>query len=103
MSETISTITRSSFRVVRVAAMAAIVFASFSVCWLRVTAASHPRDRDWRMIGGSPGNLRYSGLDEINRANVAKLTVALSWSTVWVSVPMLATKSAAPLYTASIV
>jgi glucose dehydrogenase len=81
MSETISTITRSSFRVVRVAAMAAIVFASVSVCWLRVTAASHPRDRDWRMIGGSPGNLRYSGLDEINRTNVAKLTVAWTYDT----------------------
>jgi glucose dehydrogenase len=38
-------------------------------------------DRNWTTNGGSPGNLHYSDLDQINRGNVAKLTVAWTYDT----------------------
>ena len=39
------------------------------------------RYRDWNIYGGSPENIRYSALDQINRANVAELAVAWSFDT----------------------
>ena len=36
---------------------------------------------DWRTTGGAPGNTRYSPLDQINRGNVAQLTVAWTYHT----------------------
>jgi quinoprotein glucose dehydrogenase len=59
------------------------------VRWLIVTAGvaglvagcrSSHRD-DWPVTGGAPTNDRYSTLDQINRANVSKLTVAWTYHT----------------------
>ncbi len=36
---------------------------------------------DWRTTGGAPGNTRHSPLDQINRGNVAQLTVAWTYHT----------------------
>jgi quinoprotein glucose dehydrogenase len=51
---------------------------------LIITAALARHDvpaGDWRVTGGEPGNTRYSPLDQINRANVAKLRVAWTYRT----------------------
>jgi quinoprotein glucose dehydrogenase len=37
--------------------------------------------QDWPYYGGDQAGSRYSGLDQINRANVAKLKVAWEWKT----------------------
>src|SRR5579862_3548924 len=39
------------------------------------------RFRDWNIYGGSPENIRYSALDQINRGNVGKLAVAWTFDT----------------------
>ena len=39
------------------------------------------RYRDWNIYGGSPENIRYSALDQINRSNVAQLGVAWTFDT----------------------
>jgi glucose dehydrogenase len=59
----------------------AIAFASVYFFCVRVTARTNPTDRNWAMIGGSPANLHYSDLDQINRGNVANLTVAWTYDT----------------------
>lgn len=43
--------------------------------------ASQGPNSDWRATGGDPGNTRYSTLDQINRANVARLRVAWVYHT----------------------
>ena len=35
--------------------------------------------RDWKVVGGSPLNLHYSALDQINRSNVSQLKVAWTY------------------------
>ncbi len=42
---------------------------------------SPSRAQDWPVNGGAPGNAHYSPLAQINRANVAQLTVAWSFDT----------------------
>jgi len=45
-------------------------------------AACAPSHRDdWPVTGGAPSNDRYSTLDQINRANVSRLTVAWTYHT----------------------
>ena len=44
-------------------------------------AASDLGTVNWRVTGGSPGNPRYSALDQINRRNVAQLKVAWTYHT----------------------
>ena len=45
-------------------------------------AACGPSHRDdWPVTGGAPSNDRYSTLDQINRANVSRLTVAWTYHT----------------------
>jgi PQQ-dependent dehydrogenase (methanol/ethanol family) len=46
-----------------------------------VTAAIPPEDGQWKMATKDFANTRYSGLDEINTTNVAKLQVAWTFST----------------------
>src|SRR5260370_37836324 len=41
----------------------------------------YARYRDWRVYGGSPENIRYSKLDQINRDNVTRLQVAWTYDT----------------------
>ncbi len=43
--------------------------------------ASKPDYRDWKVYGGSPENIRYSKLDQINRDNVTRLQVAWTYDT----------------------
>ena len=38
-------------------------------------------EKDWPVVGGEPGNSRYSSLTQINRANVTNLTVAWTYHT----------------------
>src|SRR3954471_13340867 len=45
------------------------------------TAASPPEDGNWTMPGKDYASSRFSGLNEITPANVAKLQVALTFST----------------------
>ncbi|PYP14705.1 MAG: pyrrolo-quinoline quinone [Gemmatimonadetes bacterium] len=42
---------------------------------------SAPSPNDWRVTGGSPGNTRYSPLDQINTGNVAQLRVTWIYHT----------------------
>src|SRR4029077_7798690 len=51
-----------------------------------VTAASHghaadPPSGDWPVYGHDPGSARFSPLAQVNRDNVAKLTVAWTFHT----------------------
>ncbi|HEX6627874.1 MAG TPA: pyrroloquinoline quinone-dependent dehydrogenase [Gemmatimonadaceae bacterium] len=43
--------------------------------------SSSTNNADWRTTGGEPGNSRYSYLEQINRANVARLQVAWTYHT----------------------
>ncbi len=69
------------------AATAAIVRGqpvTFGTSAVRVTdrpapAGSPERMVEWSMVGGDPGNARYSPLTDINLANVNRLTVAWRW------------------------
>jgi len=61
------------------AALAVIAVPGALACSQR--AASDPGTVDWRVTGGSPGNPRYSALDQINRRNVAQLKVAWTYHT----------------------
>jgi len=42
---------------------------------------SAPSPNDWRVTGGSPGNTRYSPLDQINTGNVAQLRMTWIYHT----------------------
>jgi quinoprotein glucose dehydrogenase len=44
-------------------------------------AEGAPTHQDWRTHGGDPGHLQRSSLDQINRENVKKLTVAWTYRT----------------------
>jgi len=46
--------------------------------WVMAQQAVQPVGgyRDWRVYGGSPDHIQYSVLDQINRGNVGRLTVA---------------------------
>jgi quinoprotein glucose dehydrogenase len=48
---------------------------SLSVCALAL-CASQAQPQEWRYYGGSPGNLKYSPLDQIDTSNVKNLEVA---------------------------
>ena len=37
--------------------------------------------QEWQSVGGDPGGMKYSPLDQINRRNVAKLKVAWEFDT----------------------
>ena len=51
-------------------------------CALIVSAASNSSDyKGWRTYGGTPDQIRYSALDQINRSNVSKLAVAWMYDT----------------------
>src|SRR5262247_576279 len=39
------------------------------------------KDQDWLRVGGDDGGSRYSSLDQINRRNVSRLTIAWTWHT----------------------
>ena len=39
-------------------------------------------DGQWRHYGGDRGSTKYSGLDQIKRSNVTKLTEAWRWASV---------------------
>src|SRR5215472_3475614 len=41
----------------------------------------HGADADWLTVGGDKGNLRYSNLSQINRANVSQLQTAWTYHT----------------------
>jgi quinoprotein glucose dehydrogenase len=45
------------------------------------SASSVAADQDWPVYGGDPGGLKYSAVSDINRANVAQLTLAWQWQT----------------------
>jgi quinoprotein glucose dehydrogenase len=45
------------------------------------TAAQSPEASDWGYYGGDMFGQRYSSLDQINRANVRRLTVAWTYRT----------------------
>jgi len=49
----------------------------FSATFLGQTAT----DGNWPYYGGDPGGMRYSGLTQINRANVSKLKIAWTFHT----------------------
>lgn len=62
--------------------------ASTAVCALLLVAglptqgrADEPAGDDWRYVGGNAGGMRYSTLDQIDRANVAQLAPAWTFST----------------------
>src|SRR5437660_11762719 len=44
-----------------------------------VGQSSRAADQDWPVVGGDPGCLRYSSLDQINRRNVNTLRVAWTY------------------------
>ena len=48
---------------------------------LAETAQQVPAAEDWPVVGGDPHGTRYSSLDQINRENVAGLTVAWRYDT----------------------
>jgi quinoprotein glucose dehydrogenase len=58
---------------------------ALSVAALLIVTAADARyddpNSDWRVTGGEPGNSRYSPLDQINRSNVAQLTLAWTYHT----------------------
>lgn len=60
---------------------------STAILVLLAGAAEIPRHapksgyRDWKVYGGGPESIRYSNLDQINRANVQKLEVAWTYDT----------------------
>ncbi len=56
-----------------------LTLTAVAVCLL--TACDSPRRDDWPVTGGAPSNDRYSTLDQIDRANVARLTVAWTYHT----------------------
>ena len=68
-------------------ASASIIFCALCIAVLIVKTGAAPRTaakkesyRDWRVYSGSPANIKYSGLDQINSRNVAKLKVAWTYS-----------------------
>jgi len=61
------------------AALAVLAIPGALACTQR--AASDAGTVDWRVTGGSPGNTRYSALDQINRRNVGRLKVAWIYHT----------------------
>src|SRR5690242_13486053 len=55
-----------------------LVAISLALVHAQQTSSSY---RTWSAYGGSPGQLRYSSLRQINRANVKQLQVAWSFDT----------------------
>jgi glucose dehydrogenase len=57
--------------------------AALSAMWLaaRAAPAQAPAASDWGYYGGDAFGQRFSSLDQINRGNVARLTVAWSYHT----------------------
>ncbi len=58
-----------------------LIFVSIlSILAAELLAAAGPY-REWTVYGGGPESIRYSALDQINRANVARLAVAWTYDT----------------------
>src|SRR5215475_7849224 len=57
-----------------------IVVVVFVQC-LSATAQDTGANKDWVAIGGGPGSLHYSKLEQINRENVKNLKVAWTFDT----------------------
>jgi quinoprotein glucose dehydrogenase len=67
-------------------AKSCLVFSLLSLQQLSTAAGqtrsvSEGRYRNWNIYGGSPENIRYSALDQINRGNVGQLAVAWTFDT----------------------
>jgi len=54
-----------------------VVFASLSFC--AGSCLAQETFRDWKVVGGSPLNLHYSALDQINESNVSQLHIAWTY------------------------
>src|SRR6266540_1509024 len=52
-----------------------------AVAALLMLAPLRPDYRSWKVYGGSPDNIRYSRLTQINRDNVKRLQVAWTFDT----------------------
>ena len=57
-----------------------VLFLCAALCGVAF-ASGAAQTADWRVTGGDPGNSRYSALDQITRANVARLRVAWTFHT----------------------
>ncbi len=53
----------------------------FWIVLLALLGEAHADYREWRTYGGTPDQIRYSALDQINRSNVSKLAVAWMYDT----------------------
>lgn len=53
----------------------------FLIVLLACTSQARADYREWRAYGGTPDQIRYSSLDQINRSNVHKLEVAWTYDT----------------------
>jgi glucose dehydrogenase len=67
-------------RFVRIGVIVALGSAGVAACADPDPLPLSTRDyRPWSAYGGGPEQLRYSGLDQVNRNNIASLSVAWIW------------------------
>ncbi len=59
----------------------AIQLSVFALLIVLIAITATPASHEWPFYGGDQGGMKYSPLDQINHANVAKLKIAWEWKT----------------------